>query len=73
MRISYDAEVDALYIRFTEGPEECRTLRLSDEVALDIGPEEKLVGIEVLDASRVLGAGLKEPIEIENLRAKILS
>lgn len=72
MRISYDAEVDALYIRFIEGAEECRTIRLSEEVALDIGPEEKLVGVEVLDASRVLGPGLTEPIEIENLKAKIL-
>ncbi|MFB3072916.1 MAG: DUF2283 domain-containing protein, partial [bacterium] len=35
MRISYDAQVDALYIRLVEGPQECRTVRLSEEVALD--------------------------------------
>ena len=72
MRISYDAEVDALYIRLVEGPQECRTVRLSEEVALDLGPGERLVGIEVLEASRVLGAKLTEPIELENLTAKIL-
>ncbi len=72
MRISYDTEVDALYIRLVEGPQECRTVRLSEEVALDLGPGERLVGIEVLEASRVLGAKLTEPIELENLTAKIL-
>jgi len=72
MRISYDTEVDALYIRLVEGPQECRTIRLSEEVALDLGPGERLVGIEVLEASRVLGAKLTEPIELENLTAKIL-
>ena len=46
MRISYDVEVDALYIRLLEGPFECRTLRLTDEVSLNIGPNEQLVGIE---------------------------
>ena len=72
MRISYDAEVDALYIRLVEGPQECRTVRLSEEVALDLGPSERLVGIEILDASRVLGTALTEPVELENLTAKIL-
>ena len=51
MKISYDAEIDALYIRFLEGKHECRSVRLSEEVALNIGAGEKLVGIEILDAS----------------------
>ena len=33
MKISYDPEVDALYIRLVEGEQECRTLRLNDEIA----------------------------------------
>src|SRR5947207_12500900 len=37
MKISYDAEIDALYIRLLEGRQECRSVRLSDEVALNIG------------------------------------
>jgi len=28
MKISYDSEIDALYIRLIEGKHECRTLRL---------------------------------------------
>jgi uncharacterized protein YuzE len=54
MKISYDSEVDALYIRFLEGKHECRTLRLNEDVALNIGAGEKLVGLEILDAKKVL-------------------
>lgn len=67
MRISYDKEVDALYIRLIEGKQECRTLRLSDEVALNIGPGEQLVGIEILDARQVVGGGRTPEVIVENL------
>jgi uncharacterized protein YuzE len=67
MKISYDAETDALYIRLIDGEFQCRTLRLSDEVALNIGPEERLVGIEILDAREVLGNIDKPRIVLENI------
>jgi uncharacterized protein YuzE len=51
MRITYDSEADALHIRLVEGIHQCRCLRLNDWVTLDIGPNESLVGIEVIDAS----------------------
>jgi len=67
MKISYDAEVDALYIRLVEGEWECRTLRLNDEIALNIGAGETLVGIEILDAKEVLGKGQLPTVVLENL------
>lgn len=57
MKISYDPETDALYIRLLEGRHECRTVRLNDEVVLNIGPNETLVSIEILDAVQVFGEG----------------
>ena len=57
MKISYDSEIDALYIRLLEGKHQCRTLQLTEEIALNIGENELLVGIEVLDATQVLGSG----------------
>ncbi|HAT14501.1 MAG TPA: hypothetical protein DCS91_13860 [Microcoleaceae bacterium UBA11344] len=57
MKISYDSEIDALYIRLVEGKHQCRTLQLTDEITLNIGENELLVGIEVLDATQVLGSG----------------
>jgi uncharacterized protein YuzE len=67
VRISYDAEVDALYIRLVEGEYECRTLRLNDEIALNIGPGEQLVGIEILDARELLGKGDLPRVVLENI------
>lgn len=69
MKISYDPEADALYIRLVEGRQECRTLRLNEEVALDVGPGEVLVGIEILDASHVLGEGEAPVVDLINVRA----
>ena len=68
MKISYDPEADALYIRLIEGKQECRTLRLNEEAALDVGPGETLVGIEILDASHVLGEGELPVVELINVR-----
>lgn len=67
MKISYDPEIDALYIRLIEGKQECRTVRLNEEIALNIGPNETLVGIEVLDAKHVVGHGELPQIVLENV------
>ena len=71
MRIAYDKEADAIYIRLLEGDYECRVVRLTEDIALDFAAGEKLVGIEVLDASRLF----KEPgipvIEIKDLLPQI--
>lgn len=67
MKITYDPEVDALYIRLIEGECECRTLRLNDDIALNIGPDETLVGIEIIDAKEVLGKGELPQVVLENL------
>ena len=67
MKISYDSEIDALYIRLIEGKHKCRTVRLSEEVALNIGEGEKLVGIEVLDTKEVLGSGKVPAVVLEGL------
>jgi uncharacterized protein YuzE len=69
MRITYDAEIDALYIRLLEGKHECRSVRLSDEVALNIGAGERLVGIEILDAREVLGAGRIPAVILEGIES----
>jgi uncharacterized protein YuzE len=69
MKITYDSEIDALYIRFLEGKQECRAVRLSEEVALNIGAGEKLVGIEILDAQSFLGPGKTPAVMLEGLES----
>jgi uncharacterized protein YuzE len=73
MRISYDDEIDALYIRLIEGPQECRTVQFNEEIALNIGPGESLVGIEILDAKPVLGRGQLPSVILENISAGTVS
>jgi len=56
MKIHYDAEVDALYIEFhalVDGTAEARPL--SDELIANYGPDGRLAGLEIMDASQVLG------------------
>ncbi len=72
MKISYDTEIDAVYIRLIEGKHECRTLRLTDEIALNIGEGEILVGIEILDAQKVLGNGDLPRVNLENIQYAVV-
>ena len=53
MRISYDREADALYIRFKDTT--VTTEHLAGGIAADYDADGKLAGIEVLDASIRLG------------------
>ncbi|MDT3740287.1 MAG: DUF2283 domain-containing protein [Candidatus Kapabacteria bacterium] len=68
MKISYDKEVDAVYIKLIEGEHQCRTLQLNDDIALNIGVGEKLIGIEILDARAVLANGGLPQILLENIQ-----
>ncbi len=68
MKITYDPEVDALYISFRQGPSQVTTFRLSEDVAIDLGSREEIVGIEVLDASSHVDLErLKPRVVLENL------
>ncbi len=53
MRITYDQEVDALYIRFKETT--VTTKHLAEGIAADYNSEGRLAGIEILDAMKRLG------------------
>jgi len=71
MKISYDKEADALYIRVLDGDFQCRVVRLTDDIALDFAAGEKLVGIEVLGASRLFEQPESPAIELQHLLPKL--
>jgi uncharacterized protein YuzE len=51
MKVYYDDEVDALYLKLgDETPE--GVIEISEGVNLDTTSEDKIVGIEILDASK---------------------
>jgi uncharacterized protein YuzE len=66
MRITYDREVDALYIRFNEAT--VTTEHLAVGIAADYDADGRLAGIEILDATRQLGgATIFRQIVLEDL------
>jgi uncharacterized protein YuzE len=68
MKITYDPQVDALYIRFVDEPIQVTTQRLSEDVAVNYASDGHVVGIEVLDASEyIFRPGAEGQIEVHNL------
>lgn len=53
MRITYDSEVDALYIRFSEAT--VTTQHVSEGIAVDYAADGRIAGIEILDARKRCG------------------
>ena len=68
MKISYDSQVDALYVRFVDKKVQVTTHRLTEDIAINYGPDGDVVGIEVLSAHEHLKfSGQKPELETQNL------
>jgi uncharacterized protein YuzE len=52
MRITYNVKTDLLYMRLDDREQHVMNKRLSEDIVLDIGKDDKIVGIEILDTSR---------------------
>jgi uncharacterized protein YuzE len=52
MHVSYNDRTDLLYIRLDDTKQDVINRRISDDVVLDIGERDRIVGIEILDASK---------------------
>ena len=65
MRIFYDEQSDLLYLRFDESEQELINRRVSEDVVLDLGTGDRIVGIEILDASHHLDLHHLMPVTYE--------
>ena len=54
MRITYDSDVDALYIRFLETT--VTTNHVAEGIAVDYDADGRIAGIEILDAVKRFGS-----------------
>jgi len=54
MRFSYDPRYNIAYIRFQEKRTEVETIRISDELVVDMAPDGTIYGIELLNANEQL-------------------
>ncbi len=62
MKISYDDKYDLLYIRFSDDSEVINQ-RITEDIVLDIGANEKIIGLEILNASKHINMASVLPIE----------
>lgn len=63
MQILYNAETDLLYLRLDDRDQQVINKRVSDNVVLDLGEDDRIVGIEILDASKHLNLGSLLPVK----------
>lgn len=70
MRFHYDEKKDALYIRFDESPYEDSD-EVEEGIVFDYNAKKKLIGIEILDASRKLTASMKSSLKQKNFAVTI--
>ncbi len=68
MKLSYDKEVDAAYIRLEEGVFEVTTHQLSEDVAVNFAPDGRVVGMEILSASKHLFNNHRPEVVLENIQ-----
>ena len=54
MKVTYHENHDLLYISLDEGPRQVTNRRMDDDIVLDLAEGDRIVGIEILDASKRL-------------------
>jgi len=72
MNITYNDRTDLLYIRFDDITQDVVNKRISEDIVLDMGENDRIVGIEIMDASRHLPLEKILPIKYEARKEKSL-
>jgi len=54
MKLSYDPQYNIAYIRFHEKHAQIETIKISDELNIDIAPDGSIYGMELLNANEQL-------------------
>lgn len=57
MKLTYDPRYNVAYIHFREKCSEMDTIRIGDEMNIDIAPDGRICGIELLNANEQLKHG----------------
>jgi len=65
MNILYNDKTDLLYIRLDDKKQDTINRRVSEDIVLDIGEDDKIVGIEILDASKHVSLEKLMPVNYE--------
>lgn len=65
MQILYNVKTDLLYLRLDDRKQQVINKQFSEDITLDIGEDNKIVGIEILDASRHVNLEKLLPVKYE--------
>ena len=65
MRVYYDDKTDLLYLRLDDRKHDVVNRRISEDVVLDIGEDDRIIGIEILDASKHVSLEKLLPVEYQ--------
>jgi uncharacterized protein YuzE len=65
MRIVYNDKTDLLYIRLDDRKQDVINRRVTEDIVLDIGENDRIVGIEILDASKHVTLDRLLPVKYE--------
>ncbi len=65
MQILYNAKTDLLYIRLDDQKQSVINRQLAEDIVLDVGEGDRIVGIEILDASKHLNLAALLPVEYQ--------
>ena len=65
MQIVYNPKSDILYIRLDDIKQDVVNQRVSEDVVLDMGSENRIIGIEIMDASLRLNLKNIFPVEFQ--------
>ena len=63
MQIHYDSKIDLLYLRLSPEKQKVTNIQVTEDIILDIGEGDKIVGIEILDASKHVNLEKLMPVE----------
>jgi len=69
MNITYNDKSDLLYIRLDDRKQDVINRRVSEDIVLDIGEGDRIVGIEILDASKHVLLDKLLPVKYELSKA----
>jgi len=65
MNISYNDRTDLLYIRLDDRKQDVVNRRVSEDIVLDMGKKDMIIGIEILDASKHVDLERLLPVKFE--------
>lgn len=69
MNIGYNDKTDLLYIRLDDRKQDVINKRVAEDIIVDIGENDKIIGIEILDASRRVALDRLLPVKYEIAKA----